>query len=396
MAPDSAAEPADAPADERSRAAGHAAAGREAPENASASSPLLKAGRYAWALVGLAALLILAGLAAGRLMLVVVPLVIALFPAALLEPVARWLKRTGMPAALAALLTVLGAILVLVGVFGVLVPVFAAEVPELAESFREGVDDLLAQAPFDVGGMEELLDRARDQLGRAGEYVGGAVEAVTAVFEAVAGVLFGLVVLFFYLKDGGRIAAGIRDLLPARLQRDATEVGRRVWHTLGSYFRGQLLIALVDAVLIGLGLVALGIPLALPLAVLVFFGGLFPIVGAVVTGAVAVVVALAHGGLVTALIVLGLVVGVQQLESNVLEPVVLSKAIALHPLMVIVAITAGAVTLGVLGAFLAVPIAASVGRVVDYLQGRDRADGGGVEEDDEEEGDPEPAMASRA
>ncbi|MEX0657943.1 MAG: AI-2E family transporter, partial [Egibacteraceae bacterium] len=130
-----------------------------------------------------------------------------------------------------------------------------------------------------------------------------------------------------------------------------------MWTTLGRYFRGQLLVAAVDAVLIGLGLLLLGIPLAVPLAVLIFFGGLFPIVGAVTSGVVAVLVALADAGLATALIVLGLIVAVQQLESNVLEPVVLGKTLALHPLMVLLAITAGAVTLGVLGAFLAVPVA---------------------------------------
>jgi putative heme transporter len=157
-----------------------------------------------------------------------------------------------------------------------------------------------------------------------------------------------------------------------RLRRAAD----RSWDTLGSYFRGQLLVALVDAVFIGIGLLILGVPLAVPLAVLIFFGGLFPIVGAVTTGALAVLVALADAGLTTALIVLGLVLLVQQLESNVLEPLILGKAIDLHPIVVLLAITTGAVTLGILGAFLAVPVAAIIGRVAaddDEDEGEGRA-----------------------
>lgn len=341
--------------------------------------PLLRAGRYAWAAIGIVALLVGAGLAAGQLTLVVVPLVIALFPAALLAPVAQGLKRLGLPAALASLGTIIGALLLLAGVVALLVPVVASELPTLGESFGEGVEQLLDQAPLDIGGVDELLERAGEELGDAGQYFDSALEAATRVFEGFAGLLFGLVALFFYLKDGERIAAGIRDVFPARTQEHVTEMGRRVWYTLGSYFRGQLLVALVDAVLIGIGLVVVGVPLALPLAVLIFFGGLFPIVGAVVSGAVAVVVALADAGVTTALIVTAIVIGVQQLESNVLEPVVLSHAIRLHPLMVLVSITAGAVTLGVLGAFLAVPIAASIARVIDYLRGRDGEDEGADE-----------------
>jgi hypothetical protein len=139
-------------------------------------------------------------------------------------------------------------------------------------------------------------------------------------------------------------------------------VGEQAWLTLGAFFRGQLLIALVDAVAIGIGLALLRVPLALPLAVVVFFGGLFPIVGAVTAGALAVLVALAHGGLGLGLVVLALIVGVQQLEGNVLEPFILGHVVKLHPLIVVLAVTAGAITFGVLGAFLAVPVVAVTGQ----------------------------------
>nr|MBA2578793.1 AI-2E family transporter [Euzebyaceae bacterium] len=157
---------------------------------------------------------------------------------------------------------------------------------------------------------------------------------------------------------------------PRRARADAEAIGARVWFTIGAYIRGQLVIAVVDAVLIGLGLWIVGVPLALPLAVLVFFGGLFPIVGAVAAGIVAVLVALATGGLTSALIVLAIVVAVQQVEGHLLAPIVLGKATELHPVAVIAALTAGAVLLGVLGAFLAVPIAASATRAVGYLRTR--------------------------
>lgn len=355
---------------------------------------LLRAGRVAWAVVGVLVLLVVAGLVAGRLTLVVVPLVLALFPAALLEPVTRRLKRVGLPPALASLLTIVGGLAVLTAVVALMVPAVAAELPAMAESFGTGVDELVQAVPFDIGGTDELIDRARQQLGNANEVAGTAIGAAAAVVEGAAGLVFGLVALFFYLKDGGRIAEGIGDLLPERARTHAAVMSARVWTTIGRYFRGQLLIALADAVLIGLGLLILGIPLALPLAVLIFFGGLFPIVGAVVAGAVAVLVALADAGLARALAVLAVVVGVQQLEGNVLQPLVLGRAISLHPLMVLVAITAGGVTLGVLGAFLAVPVAASIARVVDYLRGRD----GEVEDDDppDRESEASPVMASNS
>jgi putative heme transporter len=183
-------------------------------------------------------------------------------------------------------------------------------------------------------------------------------------------------VLFFYLKDGRRLRDAIVTTAPRHRQPIVREGLDRSWTTLSSYVQGQLLVAAVDAVFIGVGLLILGVPLALPLAILVLFGGLFPIVGAVATGALAVLVALADGGLTTGLIVLGIVLAVQQIESNVLEPLILGRTIHLHPIVVLTAIAAGASVLGILGAFLAVPVAAITARIVDLVRGRDEdADG---------------------
>jgi putative heme transporter len=337
-----------------------------------ATRRLWRAGRTGWALVGLVAALAVVGYVASLLSLLVVPVILALFPATLLVPVATWLRKRGVPAALAALGTILAGILLLFAVVGVLVPIVASEVPELVEAAGEGIGELQETLEQDfgvtVGGVSELMEQAQDAAPEVGEIAGQALGAAVVAFETFAGVLLLLVALFFYLKDGRRLTNGVLSLVPERLRPHGDALAGRFWNTLGGYFRGQLLVAFVDAVLIGVGLVILGVPLALPLAVLIFFGGLFPVVGAVATGALAVLVALADQGLVIGLIVLALVLIVQQLESNVLEPVILGRTVHLHPLLVLLSITAGALLLGVLGAFLAVPAAAVAAEAVAYVR----------------------------
>ena len=331
-----------------------------------------RAGRTGWALVGIAAALVLAGFVLAELSLVVVPVVLALFPATLLVPVSDALKRLGVPAALAALIALLGGLGLIALVLGLMVPLVAMELPELAASAGEGLADLQRlmseHLGIEIGNMSELLDEGAELLGEAGDVAGQALAAAVVAFETIAGTLIMLVVLFFYLKDGRRLANGILVTAPSHVRHHLRQISDRGWSTLSSYFRGQLFVALVDAVFIGIGLVVLGVPLALPLAVLIFFGGLFPVVGAVTTGALAVLVAFADGGLGIALIVAGLVLVVQQVEANILQPYVLGHAIDLHPLVVLLSITIGAVVAGILGAFLAVPVAAIFARSLDYLR----------------------------
>lgn len=341
-----------------------------------AGHPFVRMGAYAWALVGLVVALTGAALVLAELRIIVAPLVLALFPAALLAPLARRLMRHGLPPAAASLAVIVGGLAVVGGALGLLTPAIAAELPGVAESVRQGISELqafLERGPFgiDPARIQRTMESVRAQGAAIAQQVAGTI--ATAIAEGVTGVLLALVVLFFYLKDGPRIGRWLRDLFPEHMRSDAQVIATQAWMTVGSYFRGQLLVALMDAVLIGLGLVLLGIPLALPLAVLVFVGGLFPIVGAVVSGAIAVLVGLADEGLTTALLVLGLIIVVQQLESNVFAPVVLGRATALHPLAIVLVITTGGVVLGVLGAFLAVPVAASLTRAVSYLRVRSRA-----------------------
>jgi putative heme transporter len=369
------------------------------------------AGRIAWSVLGILGLVALSGLILRHLALVVVPLVLALFPATLLIPVIGLLERWKVPRTLAAFLTLLGGIIVFGGVAAGAITLVVAEAPDLADSAGEGierVEELIGRAVpgFQLPGRDEILGILRDSFmdtsDEAGEETdddqggeaaspdqedaaegagpletrlaepGDLVSALSFTMGAVevfAGILLTLVILFFYLKGGHALADGaVGFLFPDHRER-IMEILDGAWDTLGAYFRGQLLVALIDGVVIGVALLLLGVPVALPLAVIVFFGGLFPILGAVVTGALAVLVAFAHGGLGLALAVAGIVLAVQQLEGNVLEPLILSRVIDLQPLTVILAITLGAVVLGILGAFLAVPAAAIGKQVIVELRG---------------------------
>jgi putative heme transporter len=359
-------------------------------------STLRRVGRTSWALLGILLIAAVIGYVLSLVPIVVIPVVLALFPATLLVPVAGWLRRIGAPDALAAIASIILGFLLIGAIIGAMIPLVAAQAPELAESASGGLQELenfLQDGPLglEIGGVDDLIDMAQEQLGEVGELAPQAMEAAVVAFEVFAGLLLMFVVLFFYLKDGPRLANGLITTAPRRYEDRLRRLADRSWDTLGKYFRGQMVVALVDAIGIGLGLVILGVPLALPLAVLVFFGGLFPIVGAVVTGSLAVLVALADQGLTTALIVAGIVLAVQQLESNVLEPIILGKAIHLHPVVILVAITTGAVTIGILGAFLAVPVAAVISEIVDEL----RTDGRGANAGDEDVGHDDASPAER-
>ena len=338
--------------------------------------PIVRLGAIAWATIGLVIIAIGAALVLGRLVVVVVPLVLALFPAAVLVPPTAELKRRGVPGGLAALVVLVVALGLLVGLFSALTPVVAAELEGLAEKVEEGYAEvrtymLFSPLHIQAPPLDQMAETLREQLTVEGNDLGGKLlEAGGLLVEGAAGLAFALFALFFYLKDGPKIAAWIRDLFPDRMRADVQGIGDRVWFTIGAYIRGLLVIGLVDAILIGVGLRIIGVPLALPLAVLVFFGALFPIIGAFLAGTVAVLVALATNGPGAALAVLVLIIVVQQLEGHILTPIMLGRATELHPLAVIAALTTGAVLLGVLGAFLSVPVAASIARALAFLRRR--------------------------
>ncbi|WKU03888.1 AI-2E family transporter [Micromonospora sp. HUAS LYJ1] len=309
----------------------------------------------------------------GRVAVLLAPLAIAvavtLFLTALLDPVLLALRRLRVPAALAALLSVLLLLGVLVGV-GVLVwNLTAAQFGELSQQLDEGLqrsrDFVTETLPVSDAQLDKLIGQVRDGLGGSTpDPVGGARTAT----EALGSTLLALVLLFFLLKDGRSMWHWVLRRMTGPNRTVAAEAGRVGWRTLGSYSRGTMIIAAIDAIGIGLALVLLGVPLALPLALITFLGGFVPIIGATVAGAVAVLVALAANGPTTALLVLAAVIAVQQVEGNLLEPLIMKRQVQLHPAVILVVVTAGTLIAGIAGAFVSVPIAAVAYRVVDTVQ----------------------------
>lgn len=321
-------------------------------------------------LVGVAGLVFLVT----RLYLVSLPIVLALILATIAVPPARRLERRGVPRLLAAIIVVVGGAVVLIGGIVLLVPAFTRQVtalgPTVAEAFQR-VLDWLDSGPIglDRTEVERLVTDALDNVGQFSGTVASQVGNIAiAVGEVLTAFSLALVLLFFFVKDGEQIVGWFIARAPERLRDDMRASGARGWGALAGYVRGTAAIALINAVGIGIGLLIVGVPLVLPLTLLVFLGGFVPVIGAFVSGLVATLVALATGGLSAALIVLGVVLLVQQLEGNVLQPMIMRRAVALHPIVILSVLTAGAVIVGVVGAFLAVPIAATLAAVGNELR----------------------------
>jgi len=294
--------------------------------------------------------------------LVVIPVLIALIFAAAASPIVVWMRSRGVGRALSAWITLLGGIVVLGGLVTAIVFAVEDQWSKLSDSAVEGFEQLKSFAldgPFaiDQAALDDAWNAVIDFVTSA-TFGLGAIQGVSTAAQVVTGILLGVVILFFFLKDGDRIWAFF--LLPMTGERLSR--GRRIGHTavrtLGGYVRGTATVAAVDALGIGIGLAILQVPLALPLAVIVFLGAFIPLVGATVAGILAAVVALVTNGWVVALIVLGIVVLVNQLEGNLLQPVVMAQSLSIHPLVILVALTAGTILGGIVGAILAVPIAA--------------------------------------
>lgn len=294
--------------------------------------------------------------------LVVIPVLIALILASAASPLVSWLRRRGVRPMLASWITLVASILVLGGVVTLIVFAVRSQWSELVESGREGLDELqnfLTGGPFGVD--QELIDSAREwaiDFVTSAQFGVGAIAGVSAAVEFFAGTVLMLVVLFFFLKDGDRIwAFFLRPFSGNRLER-----GRRIGETsvrvLGGYLRGTAIVAFVDSVAIGIGLAILQVPLALPLAVIVFLGGFIPLIGATLAGVLAALVALVANGPIVALIVVAIVIAVNQLEGDLLQPVVMAQSLKLHALVVLLALAAGTIVAGIAGALLAVPVAA--------------------------------------
>ncbi|MCP2317218.1 putative PurR-regulated permease PerM [Nocardia amikacinitolerans] len=334
---------------------------------------LLWLAKWSLCVVAIAAGAWVLGFLVARLWVVVLPVALAVVVATVLWPPTRWLTKHGLRPALAASLSILGFLGLLAGVIALIVPSVVDQAPELADKATEGVNRVrhwLQGPPLNV--RDEQLDSAVDAIvsrlqSSAEQIATGVFSGVTTATSALVTLFLVLVLAFFFVKDGPRFMPWLHNVTGSRGGRHFEEVLSRIWVTLGGFIRTQALVSLIDAVLIGAGLVILGVPLAAVLAVLTFLGGFIPIVGAFVAGALAVLVALVANGVTTALIVLGIILAVQQLEGNVLQPVLQSRSMQLHAVVVLLAVTAGGSLYGIVGAFLAVPVAAMVAVVLRYV-----------------------------
>ncbi len=324
-------------------------------------------------------------------LVVVLPIVIALLIAALAAPLIGWAQQVGIPRRLAALLIVIlgvGFIALLVTFVGNQVAQGVGDLSKQVDSGIEQVRDWLRDGPLHVtdSQLSSALDRAQAQISNYSEdAVGKVTEVGTAVGHVVAGIFIVLFSTYFFLADGPLIWAWLVRLFPRAGRLRADSSGRVAWKSLTQFVRATVLVAGTDAIGVMIGAWILGVPFVSAIGVIVFLGAFVPMIGAFVSGTVAVLVALVAVGPVKALIMFGVVVGVQQLEAHVLQPFLMGRFVSVHPLGVIVAIALGVIVAGIPGALIAVPLAASLNAVVQHL-----ADYTEVGEDPEEAAEDEP------
>ena len=309
-----------------------------------------------------------------RLKQVLIPLSIALLLSALLAPAVGWLRRrVRLPRSLAVAVVLIGGLAAVVGTLTLVVTQFVTGAPELTRNAAAGIaqiQDWLSTGPLHLTNsqLSSMADEAQKWLSTHRSLLTtGAVTTATTALEVFASMVLVLFTTFFLLRDGRRIWRFIVMVVPAPARDPLARAGEASWHTLVSYVRATVLVAFIDAVGIGLALFVLRVSFAFPLAALVFLGAFVPIVGATVSGSVAVLVALVTRGPVTALAVVIAVIAVQQLEGHVLQPFIMGRAVAIHPLAVIVAIATGIVLAGIIGALVAVPLVAVLNTGVRHL-----------------------------
>lgn len=320
---------------------------------------LLIIGGVAWALVWVLL----------KVAVVTFALLVSLLLAALLEPLARRLHRA-LPAWMAALLSVLFLLGVVGGIGYLLVRRVSGQLDQLSSSLTQSINQIrnwLVNGPLSL--QPQQVNQVRNQIVSGGQSaMPSGVTLASMTITVLGAVLLALFVLFFLLKDGPGMWQWVVRAAPAPYRERVDKAGRQAWETTGNYVVGTVIIALADAVGIGIALFALGVPLATSLTLLVFLGAFVPLLGAIVSGAVAVLVTLVTNGFAAALIVLGVVLVVQNVEGNLLQPLIQGRQVKLHPVVIIVVVTAGYLLFGIAGAVVAVPVVAVFYRVASYLR----------------------------
>ncbi len=347
--------------------ANEAEASRQPPvQRRGAVHPLLDLlAAYSWRVLVVAAATVALIALLARLRIVVVALVVALLLSRALIVPASWLRRRRWPRILAAAASVVSFLVLLAAAFALIGASVADELDDLGPTIGTAVDDverwLVEDSPFDLNGgdirriRQDMGEAVRSSLGSSG---GAVVSGAILVVEALVGVLLGIIVTVFALKDGDRFLTWARGLLPAPRRELGDVLARRAWTTLGGYLRGAALLGVIEGTVIAVTLALVGAKLAVPVGLLTFMAAFVPFVGAIVAGVVAVLVALATAGFGAAVIVVIVAVLLQQFDNDLLAPVVYGRALSLHPVVVLLGIMTGGALFGLAGTFLAVPFTA--------------------------------------
>jgi predicted PurR-regulated permease PerM len=332
-----------------------------------------KTAAWAWRLLVILAALVAFLWVIERLKIIVVPLLLALLLSALLIPTVDGLDRRGVPRGGAVACVLLGALAILGGILSFVISQFVVGVPGLVDRVTQSIN---STRKWLVEGPAHLSRQQIDNAGNAAiqalrdnqtKLTSGALSTAATITEIVTAALLTLFTLIFFLYGGRNIWCYVTKIFPADARERVRAAGRAGYGSLIAYVRATSVVALVDAAGVGAGLVIMGVPLALPLASLVFLGAFIPLVGALVSGFLAVVVALLAKGFVYALITIGVLIGVNQLEAHILQPLVMGRAVSIHPLAVVLAISSGGVLAGIVGALLAVPTVAFLNNAVKVL-----------------------------
>jgi len=334
----------------------------------------------------------------GKMWSVIWPLVVALLLTTLTWPLTRFLRRHRWHPALAASTVTVVSLLVAAGIVVLIVVPVAAQGGDLADGVVDGIQQVRVWAagpPLNIGdaqvntAFDAAINRIQDSIG---SILTATVTGVGTVVNGIVTTVLAIFLMFFFLKDGPRFLPWLTRQLPGRLAVDVPVVASRSWETLGAFVRSQAFVGLLDAVFIGIGLWVVGVKLVLPLAVLTFVTAFIPIVGALFAGLVAVLIALVFNGPTDALIVLAIIVAVQQLEGNVFQPMVQSRGLGLHAAVILLAVTLGGSLAGIVGSLLAVPVAALIAVLWNYL----REQLSDPEPEPVSEPEPEPALVEEA
>jgi putative heme transporter len=363
-------------------------------DDASVEPLVRKVAAWAWRLLVILTAVLALLWVVKKLEVIVVPLLLALMISALLVPAVDWIDRRGLPRGAAVALVILGGFAIFGGILAFVIVQFIYGLPDLTEQVTRSIESTrrwLIEGPLHLRG--EQISNAGNAAIQAlhnnqAKLTSGALATAATITEVVTAAVLALFTLIFFLYGGRNIWQYVTKIFPVDVRERVREAGRAGYWSLIGYVRATFLVALTDAAGVGTGLAIMGVPLALPLASLVFLGAFIPLVGAVIAGFLAVVVALLAKGIVYALFTLGLLIAVNQLEAHLLQPLVMGRAVSIHPLAVVLAISTGGVLAGIVGALLAVPTVAFLNNAIQVLLAPDataeaekqarEADDGGV------------------